>query len=164
MPERCCLWCKDKNNKANHNSVRFLTKTTKAVVYDAKIRIIKQITTDSGKQNIRSSCCLWCKDKNNKANHNYWPSHIRSLTAVVYDAKIRIIKQITTWLWLLIRNFSCCLWCKDKNNKANHNKIKSRNVKGWAVVYDAKIRIIKQITTAKIKRRHVIVLLFMMQR
>ena len=43
--ESCCLWCKDKNNKANHNTELEGSDVEVVVVYDAKIRIIKQITT-----------------------------------------------------------------------------------------------------------------------
>ena len=92
----CCLWCKDKNNKANHNNSSLLKLPTTVVVYDAKIRIIKQITTINSQAYCLPCCCLWCKDKNNKANHNFIQQHIQKFLVVVYDAKIRIIKQITT--------------------------------------------------------------------
>ena len=67
---RCLLLCKDKNFKANHNHliVRLLSKSD--VCYYAKIRILKQITT-----NIECTffyfirCLLLCKDKNFKANY-----------------------------------------------------------------------------------------------
>ena len=45
----------------------------------------------------------------------------------------------------------CLLLCKDKNFKANHNRV----VKIWAkkvdVCYYAKIRILKQITTVEVE-------------
>ncbi len=40
---------------------------------------------------------------------------------VCYLAKIRILKQITTWDPLLMILFGCLLSCKDTNFKANHN-------------------------------------------
>ena len=73
-----------------------INKTPRVVVYDAKIRIIKQITTITMSNNNFNCCCLWCKDKNNKANHNDGLGNNLSTDVVVYDAKIRIIKQITT--------------------------------------------------------------------
>ena len=169
----CCLWCKDKNNKANHNCKALFWTSSKVVVYDAKIRIIKQITTYGNKNTKIFCCCLWCKDKNNKANHNCYSLHtilkvccclwckdknnkanhntkkvlLVISSVVVYDAKIRIIKQITTLSLLPSVLTCCCLWCKDKNNKANHNGLVFPCVVICVVVYDAKIRIIKQITT-----------------
>ena len=74
------------------------------VVYDAKIRIIKQITTSSIVGATNGSCCLWCKDKNNKANHNESRSDKNIIVVVVYDAKIRIIKQITTNTLVIVCN------------------------------------------------------------
>ena len=135
-----------------------------AVVYDAKIRIIKQITTYSTIWFCKSCCCLWCKDKNNKANHNHNIFFLKFRNAVVYDAKIRIIKQITTVAEKPAAVTGCCLWCKDKNNKANHNDLQDAITHDLAVVYDAKIRIIKQITTKLYLHFFAWALLFMMQR
>ena len=41
-------------------------------------------------------CCLWCKDTNFNANHNYSANILLSLFVVVYGAKILILMQITT--------------------------------------------------------------------
>ena len=161
---RCCLWCKDKNNKANHNVNIVFCLISLVVVYDAKIRIIKQITTNMLYLPLFSRCCLWCKDKNNKANHNSLSCSVKSPKVVVYDAKIRIIKQITTLIGMLFFYQCCCLWCKDKNNKANHNLTIWILSVFAVVVYDAKIRIIKQITTNLLLWTINWRLLFMMQR
>ena len=83
---------------------------------------------------------------------------------VVYDAKIRIIKQITTNEEDAQNYCGCCLWCKDKNNKANHNPTAYIDFFPLVVVYDAKIRIIKQITTKRGMGDRLRMLLFMMQR
>ena len=41
----CCLWCKDTNFNANHNSGDNIRKGGYVVVYGAKILILMQITT-----------------------------------------------------------------------------------------------------------------------
>ena len=66
------------------------------VCYYAKIRILKQITTDSVLKSARKRCLLLCKDKNFKANHNTVRSDDFLTVDVCYYAKIRILKQITT--------------------------------------------------------------------
>ena len=42
----CLLLCKDKNFKANHNTFKFNQLVNSDVCYYAKIRILKQITTE----------------------------------------------------------------------------------------------------------------------
>ena len=46
MRQRCLLLCKDKNFKANHNREYYDFYFVPDVCYYAKIRILKQITTD----------------------------------------------------------------------------------------------------------------------
>ena len=67
---------------------------------------------------------------------------------VCYYAKIRILKQITTIVLLVLTSARCLLLCKDKNFKANHNNPDSKVTVKLDVCYYAKIRILKQITTA----------------
>ena len=43
--ERCCLYCKGKNFRANHNIIYVNGVRKKAVAYIAKVRILEQITT-----------------------------------------------------------------------------------------------------------------------
>ena len=69
-----------------------------AVVYIAKVRILKQITTIYDKKRYSYCCCLYSKGKNFKANHNLECIVLISTLAVVYIAKVRILKQITTKL------------------------------------------------------------------
>ena len=45
MLDRCLLLCKDKNFKANHNMSYYRVSEYGDVCYYAKIRILKQITT-----------------------------------------------------------------------------------------------------------------------
>ena len=66
------------------------------VCYYAKIRILKQITTDELIRFLQERCLLLCKDKNFKANHNPLKIATSDFHDVCYYAKIRILKQITT--------------------------------------------------------------------
>ncbi len=68
------------------------------VCYLAKIRILKQITTDADVDIADIRCLLSCKDTNFKANHNAFLLIVITLIGVCYLAKIRILKQITTTL------------------------------------------------------------------
>ena len=43
-------------------------------------------------------CLLLCKDKNFKANHNCFHKVTMVVNDVCYYAKIRILKQITTYV------------------------------------------------------------------
>ena len=66
---------------------------------------------------------------------------------VCYYAKIRILKQITTFDRSISCQGRCLLLCKDKNFKANHNIVLIKVIDVSDVCYYAKIRILKQITT-----------------
>ena len=67
-----------------------------AVAYIAKVRILEQITTNIRIKARRSSCCLYSKGKNFRANHNSAKALVNSNYAVAYIAKVRILEQITT--------------------------------------------------------------------
>ncbi len=66
------------------------------VCYLAKIRILKQITTEKAQTIDEGWCLLSCKDTNFKANHNLLARNDAAASGVCYLAKIRILKQITT--------------------------------------------------------------------
>ena len=66
------------------------------VIADAKILILKQITTAPGMNQARRSCYCRCKDTNFKANHNHQVYQHSCCKVVIADAKILILKQITT--------------------------------------------------------------------
>ena len=94
-------------------------------------------------------CLLLCKDKNFKANHNYGIIDYFPWLDVCYYAKIRILKQITTYYAEITDGTRCLLLCKDKNFKENHNGALTIPENMDDVCYYAKIRILKQITTAR---------------
>ena len=76
--------------------VRQVMLVIHGVCYLAKIRILKQITTDPMFFSRKSRCLLSCKDTNFKANHNMSFAGQTLCNGVCYLAKIRILKQITT--------------------------------------------------------------------
>ena len=143
----CCLYRKGKNFKANHNKRENNLRCCLAVAYIAKVRILKQITTDKLSLSSGRCCCLYRKGKNFKANHNRLSPMHHQMTAVAYIAKVRILKQITTAIVLLNVSASCCLYRKGKNFKANHNDWLKVHFGSDAVAYIAKVRILEQITT-----------------
>ena len=63
-----------------------------------KIRILKQITTLDYTSKVYSSCICSNKDKNFKANHNNAERLGNLLGVVSVVTKIRILKQITTYI------------------------------------------------------------------
>ena len=67
-----------------------------AVAYIAKVRILEQITTKDVGTLLSECCCLYCKGKNFRANHNLIPFYQYLIMAVAYIAKVRILEQITT--------------------------------------------------------------------
>ena len=67
---RCLSLCKDKNFKANHNIKWLISFAGIDVCHYAKIRILKQITTNLWYYYLEKRCLSLCKDKNFKANHN----------------------------------------------------------------------------------------------
>ena len=70
----CCIYSnKDKNFKANHNRLCFKSSARAVVSIVTKIRILKQITTNSKVMRLCYRCIYSNKDKNFKANHNVAP-------------------------------------------------------------------------------------------
>ena len=69
-----------------------------------------------------STRCIYSnKDKNFKANHNYFQAGNVVRTVVSIVTKIRILKQITTISIYSCSSIRCIYSNKDKNFKANHN-------------------------------------------
>ena len=66
---------------------------------------------------------------------------------VFANAKILILKLITTRNYLRLFQYGCICQCKDTNFKANHNRLCSGFLCGSVVFANAKILILKLITT-----------------
>ena len=145
---RCFLWCKGTNLKANHNSCARTVCAGRDVSCGAKVLIWKQITTSAWFLSHWSRCFLWCKGTNLKANHNVCLRTLLMLMDVSCGAKVLIWKQITTGEEIIIVSGWCFLWCKGTNLKANHNVGGSKRYAPIDVSCGAKVLIWKQITTA----------------
>ena len=71
---------------------------------------------------VKSGCCIYqCKDTNFKANHNEALQSRGRGVVVFTNAKILILKLITTRNQAIVQHVSCIYQCKDTNFKANHN-------------------------------------------
>ena len=92
----CIYQCKDTNFKANHNTPASIKRSRLVVFTNAKILILKLITTDRKHVSKFLSCIYQCKDTNFKANHNKFPRIMQKQTVVFTNAKILILKLITT--------------------------------------------------------------------
>ena len=169
----CCWYHKGTNFQANHNKTGNQLTATKVVADTTKVRIFKQITTSlssfetpkelllipqryefSSKSQLTKdvptdthSCCWYHKGTNFQANHNEVSVKWFVDTVVADTTKVRIFKQITTYLYISVltwklllipqryefssksqHKFSlkydapCCCWYhKGTNFQANHN-------------------------------------------
>ena len=113
---------------------------------------------------LENSCICQCKDTNFKANHNLISSFLLICLVVFANAKILILKLITTAKQVLSNYESCICQCKDTNFKANHNKSFGCLFAWWVVFANAKILILKLITTATPEREREFLLYLPMQR
>ena len=92
----CIYQCKDTNFKANHNTGGRKKKKSLVVFTNAKILILKLITTELENVQKLKGCIYQCKDTNFKANHNYHSLLPLQANVVFTNAKILILKLITT--------------------------------------------------------------------
>ena len=68
------------------------------VVATTKVRIFKQITTKFKRFSEKLGCCCYHKGTYFQANHNKWGKRNRIFPVVVATTKVRIFKQITTFM------------------------------------------------------------------
>ena len=118
-------------------------------------------------------CCCYHKGTYFQANHNNSISFFISISVVVATTKVRIFKQITTYLQSLpchlkllllpqryvfssksqpnslkpLSNSGCCCYHKGTYFQANHNRNCELYAEMIVVVATTKVRIFKQITT-----------------
>ena len=118
----CICQCKDTNFKANHNHIDNNVYQTLVVFANAKILILKLITTINTSTSYFASCICQCKDTNFKANHNQYDCVMLVHVVVFANAKILILKLITTDTYIMEKQKCCICQCKDTNFKANHNR------------------------------------------
>ena len=170
----CCWYHKGTNFQANHNVLTWISQPVTVVADTTKVRIFKQITTDSQFATTLLSCCWYHKGTNFQANHNTLALIISMLAVVADTTKVRIFKQITTEslykelapkLLLIPQRYEfssksqlnkgypssryCCCWYhKGTNFQANHNGKLLVHLWNWVVADTTKVRIFKQITTS----------------
>ena len=149
MSHSCYQSCKDKNFKAIHNSTHSAHSVIWVVINLAKIKILKQFTTVMWWFFRLRGCYQSCKDKNFKAIHNSNKFTINPYMVVINLAKIKILKQFTTISMLRFLFICCYQSCKDKNFKAIHNNNSVCRHQWLVVINLAKIKILKQFTTAR---------------
>ena len=144
----CCCYHKGTYFQANHNRSSTKVFLKSVVVATTKVRIFKQITTvnqfsrnwlrllllpqryvfSSKSQpypcNMRKvhRCCCYHKGTYFQANHNTPKPKPAAPPVVVATTKVRIFKQITTNVGILIPLICCCCYHKGTYFQANHNR------------------------------------------
>ena len=144
---RCCWYYKGTNFQANHNRIWHAGLSEAVVADTTKVRIFKQITTSLVKFETGSCCCWYYKGTNFQANHNTRFVNKNSIIVVADTTKVRIFKQITTWIGYFCSTSSCCWYYKGTNFQANHNRSCIDYNLNRVVADTTKVRIFKQITT-----------------
>ena len=168
----CCWYHKGTNFQANHN-IKVLRIMKKRVVADTtKVRIFKQITTRPADFSSLQCCCWYHKGTNFQANHNANvdkpASNVLLLIPQRYEfssksqlfrgisftycvvadtTKVRIFKQITTKVMVLVKIYLLLLIPQryEFSSKSQRQRLIATPS---AVVFDnAKILILKLITT-----------------
>ena len=119
----CCWYHKGTNFQANHNR-RWPNIIYAPVVADTtKVRIFKQITTNQRDYDDEVGCCWYHKGTNFQANHNKIVYIFDHQMVVADTTKVRIFKQITTAVLVLVLLSGCCWYHKGTNFQANHNAL-----------------------------------------
>ena len=112
-----------------------------------KVRLWKQITTETTTSSAPFSCMTYTKGTTLKANHN-WVRQFRYSSVVVWPIpKVRLWKQITTARAASASMIGCMTYTKGTTLKANHNQfwpVRSLIHVVWPI---PKVRLWKQITT-----------------
>ena len=99
---------------------------------------------------FQRGCCWYHKGTNFQANHNKESAGGDLFWVVADTTKVRIFKQITTSLVSHSALYRCCWYHKGTNFQANHNTFCFRLNNAGVVADTTKVRIFKQITTAKL--------------
>ena len=160
----------DFSSKSQHTQM--ITSLLRVVLYTAKVRFFKQITTNelitsqilelfcipqrydfssksqlNLKQSATISCFVYRKGTIFQANHNSSKTYPTKVVVVLYTAKVRFFKQITTntSCQITIIKLFCIPQRYDFSSKSQLNKLNYTDLQ--VVLYTAKVRFFKQITT-----------------
>ena len=144
---RCCCYHKGTYFQANHNDYDVIREYITVVVATTKVRIFKQITTDSLYKRFCPSLLLLPQryvfsSKSQPINKMLNEVQLLLLPQrYVFSSKSQLASVLSVW------SLSCCCYHKGTYFQANHNQwLQSVFVK-WVVVATTKVRIFKQITT-----------------
>ena len=122
MTECCFVYRKGTIFQANHNSTGRADTETRVVLYTAKVRFFKQITTSLGMTGIIRRCFVYRKGTIFQANHNEDFLFFYFRRVVLYTAKVRFFKQITTQQAHTDWMTRCFVYRKGTIFQANHNQ------------------------------------------
>ena len=116
-------------------------------MYTAKVRFFKQITTVGFNFSKSVGCFVYRKGTIFQANHNKVPVKPSAHVVVLYTAKVRFFKQITTKdvAYYSLPTLFCIPQRYDFSSKSqpHHRGL----IPPVVVLYTAKVRFFKQITT-----------------
>ena len=172
----CFVYRKGTIFQANHNDCPWDQSEPVVVLYTAKVRFFKQITTTVKEMTLFFSCFVYRKGTIFQANHNENEMIRIKNDVVLYTAKVRFFKQITTKLFKglgysllfcipqrydfssksqlnsgsLVGGISCFVYRKGTIFQANHNLSHLVFPLPVVVLYTAKVRFFKQITTLRL--------------
>ena len=99
---RCYCYHKGTYFQANHNIILNVQLVINVVIATTKVRIFKQITTLLLSWSLFKCCYCYHKGTYFQANHNYNKTSRICRTVVIATTKVRIFKQITTYMNPLI--------------------------------------------------------------
>ena len=171
----CCWYHKGTNFQANHNSTLVLRMYLPVVADTTKVRIFKQITTicfvaskfqrlllipqryefssKSQRANVdkpaSNGCCWYHKGTNFQANHN-WRTYVNfHLLLLLIPQRYEFSSKSQPVYDNANLAYSCCWYHKGTNFQANHNNPLTNKRAPIVVADTTKVRIFKQITTAR---------------
>ena len=187
---RCFVYRKGTIFQANHNALKTAEETSGVVLYTAKVRFFKQITTHGSsvpaivrcfvyrkgtifQANHNCSCPACCRDAGCfvyrkgtifQANHNTVRLNLKLIQVVLYTAKVRFFKQITTYGNTIEGGYQlfCIPQRYDFSSKSQQGE--SSNSLNLVVLYTAKVRFFKQITTVELSVMYFLMLFCIPQR
>ena len=145
----CCCYHKGTYFQANHNAMIEFLCYDAVVVATTKVRIFKQITTNSFRDRFFRSCCCYHKGTYFQANHNTFSRNTITKNVVVATTKVRIFKQITTGN-LALYEADRLLLLPQRYVFSSKSQLLTNGLDVLAVVVaTTKVRIFKQITTIR---------------
>ena len=143
----CCWYHKGTNFQANHNK-KFLIAFLVSVVADTtKVRIFKQITTTGVNALLQRKLLLIPQRYEFSSKSQHVVSTEKILSVVADTTKVRIFKQITTSILVLMIPLKLLLIPQRYEFSSKSQPAEELMYKYFVVADTTKVRIFKQITT-----------------